>query len=436
MKYGDAVETIRPSMAMQRKLFESILLSTTGEPIKQFQEYFCHQAYEAWRYKVTQGDLDNVQFVGKICDELYRLHKEEFLELASAVLEEKSNVADILQQSERRYYEADDDDNDAKLTSALNHYKAFFESALRLWSSIPYFYAVRVLGVKSEAKDASDFLRVSSGEKYQCLKARIVYLLQQGKLSDLVNNFSNQLRNAGGGHDSYEFLDDGSVKLHISKPKSGKTKTMILTYSEIKEHIDGARKAIWILRNGLFTFLNKNPRALAEVSRKTPLKIREINVQLKSDARDRVFKLNSFDYDRKKKVATLNLEKRRQFGGRSSELLFGNGERYEIITVATEVKLEEQLFGMLQLTDYLMNDNYPLEQLAIVFTDEDGLISQATFAKEVVRNASKRDKVLPKPMEGVLPIGTYDLYSPISVPYGLGKAVEAQMRIEGYRIVS
>lgn len=436
MKYGDAVDATRPGLAIQRKLFESILLPITGEPIKQFMEYLCHQAYEAWRYKVTQDDLNNVKFIERICNELYRLHKEEFLDLMNAVMEESSSVSDILRESERRYYEADNDGSDSKLKNALDHYKTFFEAALRHWSTIPYFYAVKVLGVDSKAKEATNFLRVSSGEKYQCLKARTVYLFQKGKLCDLVNGFSNQLRNAGGGHDSYEFLDDGSVKLYISNPKSGKTKSVKMTYHEIKEHIDGARKAIWVLRNGFMTFLNKNPKVLSEVSRRKPLKLREIKAELKSDARDRLFDLKDFVYSEKQKEVTLKLEIRKRYGGHSSEILFGNGQRYEVITIATEVKLEEQLFGMLQLVDYLMNDHYPLENLNLVFTNEIGTVFRSTFTKDVVRKSSKKDKSLPKPKRGKLPVGTYDLHSPVTVPYGLGKAVAAQMKLEGCRIVS
>lgn len=435
MKYGDAIDATRPGLAMQRKLFEDILFPITGEPLKQFMEYFCHQAYEAWQYKVNSNDLSNVNFVEQICAELYLKHKVEFLELANAVLEDQSNVADILHESEKRYYEADNDGNDARLKSALDHYKTFFESALRLWSSIPYFYAVRVLGIKTEAKLAKDFLRVSSGEKFQCLRARKVHL-KKGRLSDLVDVFSNQLRNAGGGHDSYEFLDDGRVLLHISNPKSGKTKTATYTFDDIKEEIDKERKAIWVLRNGFMTYLNKNPKVLGEISRTKPLKIREIKSILEHDAYDLLFKLVDFTFDEKNKMAHLKIVKRKYIGGRSTQILFGNGDRYDIVTIATEVKLEEQLFGMVQRAEYFMHNHYQLEKLSLVFTDEEETTHEAIFGADVVSQSSKKDKTLPNPLSGALPIGTYDMHSPVTVPYGLGKVMETEMRLRGYRVIS
>ncbi|MBP9703051.1 hypothetical protein KBD69_05235 [Candidatus Woesebacteria bacterium] len=432
-KYTQALELAKPSLVMQRQLFEKYLQPVSGVPVRQFLEYFYHQGYQAWRYGVKENDLKNVQFVESICSELYFQNHDEFLQIASLVMQEANSVSDILQESERRYFEAEEDDGDARIKSALDHYKTFFEGSLRLWATIPYFYSVRKLGTKSKAKQPDGFLRVSAGVKYQSLKERTLFL-KEGRLSDLVDLFSSDLRNAGGGHDSYEFLDDGGVKLHITNPYSGKSRELVTDYSEIKESIDSVRKAIWILKNGFMVFLNKNPKILEEVSRTQPLKLREIQTALSDKVDEFWMNLLDFKFDSHNGELTLRLEKSKRIRGRSSELLFSTGERFEVITIATEVRLENQLFGIIQLAVWLMSDHYPLKRISLVFLDEEGKQYQVTYLPDMVKR-SKKSEGVPKPLSGQLPVGKYDIRSEISVPYGFGKIMEQQMKNKGYRVI-
>lgn len=430
--YSEAVNIAKPSFVMQKQLFEKYLLSTSGVPIRQFTEYFYHQGYEAWRHRVKNEDLDNVKFVEFMCGDLYSNNKANFVALVSLILIEANNVNDILNESERRYYEGESDGNDAKLKSALDHYKTFFEACLRLWATIPYFYAIKRLGVKSEAKKVEEFLRVSAGEKYQCLKARTLYLTK-GRLQDLVNVFSNELRNAGGGHDSYEFLDNGDVELHISNPKSGKTRNVVTSFGDIKEKIDAARKAIWVLKNGLMVFINKNSTVLTDVSRSKPLKLREVQHELKRRSEDSRIDLTDFKYDSKKHELMIITRKSRNLNHKSSELLFSSGERYEVVTVANKVKLENQLFGVLQNALSLMSD-YVLKDIVLTFVDIDGKHFEVSFSTDAIKNA-KRNNGIPAPTSGALPTGEYDINSAVSVPYGTGKETKLMLSLKGYRVI-
>jgi hypothetical protein len=349
------------------------------------------------------------------------------------MLEGSNDVGNIIRESERNYYEADEDGNDAKIKSALDHYKTFFEASFRHWGTIPYFYSIKMLGVKSQAKNPDSFLGVSSGIKFKTLSERVVDL-GHGKLSELVSDLSSDLRNAGGGHDSYEYIDNHKVKLKIFNPHSGKLeKEMTTSFPEIKDKINEARKTIWILRNGLMIYLNKNPNVLQQVARNKPLKLREIKAHLEELAEEKQLELIDFSYDTKLGVLSLSFEKRKMFSGKSTEILFGSGERFDVITISTEVKLIELLLGILHVASYLMKDGYLLKSLMLKFVDQEDVFVSSYSAKDLLQTKNK--KVLLKPETGETPGGSIEILSEVTVPFGSRLFFVRKLTEMGYKVI-
>jgi len=433
-KYNEALKIAEPKVAITRTLFDKYLKPISGEPIKQLAGYFYDQGYHAWRYGVNESDWKKLELLGYICEKLYKKHKSKFIELVSLVLVDSNNVGDIVRESERNFFEADEAGSDARIKVALDHYKTFFEASFRLWSTVPYFYAVEILGIKSQAKRPVGFLGVSSGIKLKTIRERTIDL-EKGKLSDLVVNLSSSLRNAGSGHDSYEFLDNNKVKLKVTEPGSGKLKEEVVTsYSGIKKKIDEARKIIWILRNGLMIYLNKNPQILQQIARNKPIKLREIKAQLKSLAEERWLELIDFNYEGSEGKLSLGLEKKKRLPCKSTEILLGSGERFDVIAVSTEVRLIEQILGVLQVAAYLMEEHYLLQKVELQYFDEEqGKLVSTYSSNDLLRSKSK--KRLPKPIKGVAPRGLIEMISEVTVPYGSRLLFTRKLTEMGYKVV-
>lgn len=400
--------------------------------------YFYDQSWKAWRLKIGKKELKNMLFVEWMCEELHKNHELELKGLLSSILESSHDAIVRIQQSEKAYFESNSSDDIAKKFShALRHYKVFFESELRLWGSLPYFFICKSFGVKTKCVDPESFVNLPASKKYHALK-NIKTVLAKGNIKNLVSAFDNEVRNAGEGHDSYEITDEGTAVLHIIDPKTGLhrgSKTLELTYSELHNLIDLCRKNIWVLKNGIMVFINNNRAFANTFIRTNPLKIREIKALVSDFANQRWLDLSGFSIDKKQNAVKMKLQYFKKKVGVSKELIFGSGEKYDLIDIETKVEYRDQVLGIIQFLISLW-DQPTLPNLKIeLFDEKEKKIASLVYeAPELNKLLSGKKGEIPKPSSGVVPDKKYKMISTVRVPYGSRTAMEKLIKARGYTV--
>lgn len=126
-----------------------------------------------------------------VCEQLYKDDPSNFSQLVSYLLDQVYDAQERIIQSENGYREARSSkeiDIVKVFSASLRHYKVFFESEFRLWSTIPYFFTVTKHGKKLGGSSPNTFVEIPASTKYQTIKD-IKVVLHKGDLHDLIEGF-------------------------------------------------------------------------------------------------------------------------------------------------------------------------------------------------------------------------------------------------------
>lgn len=439
MKYDDAINTAQPSMAIKQKFYEDFIKPyLKSEPSGQHLAYLLDQGWHAWRLGVKKEDIKNMLFVEKMCKQLYSKQEVDFIELVSYLLDETNDARIRTHSSEKSFYEAEEIED--KFISAVKHYKVYFETQLRLWGTIPYFFACKMLGLKNEGSTPETYVKISASAKYYMLK-NIKTILPYGELKDLIKGFDTELRNAGDGHDSYEITDNNTILMHVLDPKTGKpvgSKKIELTYGELDQMISLCRKSIWVLRNGLTIFLNNNPDFRKKLKSTHPIKISEMKSSVISFADERRLLVEKFEVSSDKKHVDIGLRFKPQVSvGTGGELLFGNGERYDLINVKQIMQAKYQVISVLQYLVYIFKEGNTPEITLELFNDKKERIAELEYvADELIKFfLPKKEENIPIPKKGSVPDFPYSFIFEVKVPYGMRNEAVLLLKSKGFDVV-
>lgn len=439
MNYDNAVKMAQPSMTIKQKFYSNFIEPyLKKEPTGQELTYFAEQSWYAWRLGVKKEDIKNMLFVEKMCQQLYRCEEKEFIELISFLLDETNDAQIRTHSSEKNFYEAES--TEEKFISAVRHYKIYFETQFRLWGTVPYFFACKRMGLKNAGSTPGTYVKISASTKYYMLK-NIQTILPDGDVKELVKGFDTELRNAGDGHDSYELTDNDTILMHVLNPKTGKpvgSKKIELTYEELDKMISLCRKSIWVLRNGLSIFLNNNPDFRKKLKSNRPIKISEIKASIESFVEDRRMCLEAFHISKDRKHVDIGLtfqpqEKERKGG----ELLFGNGERYDLINIRLTMQAKYQIISVLQYLVYIFKKGNTPEIFAEIFNDKKQTIAKLEYEPKELDKffLPKKEENIPIPKVGTVPDFSLTYLGEVKVPYGLKTSAILLLKSKGYDVV-
>jgi len=441
MDYEDAIKMADPNQAIKERFYQDFIKPyLTEEPSPQMYDYFLHAGYQAWRFGVKNDDIKNMLFVESICEELQKRNSKDFFTLLGEIFSEHENARMRKRESERNFYSSSNSENvETKFTNAVRHYKVFFESEFRLWGTIVYYFICNVMGIKNKASDTKSFINVASSEKLFAIK-EVKTVLPKGDVKDLVKGLDNEIRNAGEGHDSYEITDSNTILLKVIDPETGKqkgSKQIELTYGELEGLIQLCRKTIWVLETGVMIYFNNTLEARKGVANSRPLKVREIEGHLSSFAYNRWFILENFAYNKKVNIVEFDLKYVNRKIGKSGEVLFSTGEKFDLIDVETSVKYREQILGIIQyLIRMILPDQLPYLRVRII--NKQSETTDLEFEpKELTKlTLEKSEKNIPKLIKGRYPRGEYRMVNSVSVPYGTRALVSALLTAKSYKIVN
>lgn len=439
MNYDDAVKMAQPSMAMKQKFYSDFIQPhLKEEPTGEKLAYMFDQGWHAWRLDVKKEDVKNMLFVEKMCQQLYQKEETAFIELISFLLEEINDAQMRMHNSEKSFYEAGNIED--KFISAVKHYKVYFETEFRIWGTIPYFFACKRLGLKNEGSTPDTYVKISASTKFFMLK-NIKTLLPDGDIKELVKGFDTELRNAGDGHDSYEFTDNDTILMHVLNPKTGKpigSKKIELTYGELDKIISLCRKSIWVLRNGATIFLNNNPDFRKKLKSNRPIKVSEIKASVEDFAENRRMYLDAFNISKDKKHVDISLRfKPQDRVGRGGELLFGNGERYDLINTKHTQQAKHLIISVFQYLVYILKQGNTPEIFAEIFNDKKESIAKLEYEpKELLKFfLPTKEENIPIPRVGTVPDFPYSFIAETKVPYGKKASAILHLKSKGFDVV-
>ncbi len=429
-----------PGFALKERLFTSTFKPHLKQVLRvENYYYFLDQSWIAWRLRIKKKDINNMLLVEWICEKLYEKDPSNFSQLISYLLDQVYDAQERIIQSEEEYHSAlslDEIDIFKKFSASLRYYKVFFESEFRLWSTIPYFFAVTQYGKKSGGSSPDTFIEIAAGTKYQTIKD-IKIILPKGDLQNLIEGFDNIIRNAGEGHDRYEISDNNTVILHDIDPLTGKSKgkkVIELDLTELTNLIDTCRKTIWILKNGLMLFIINNPDLVKMLKYIRPIKFREIEYRIKAFSDTRWLKVNEFLYNKDLNTLTIHLQYFEKHIGVSSELIFSNGERYDLIDIERKVKYKHQVWGVLQ---YLLSI-WTKEQVSNIdlkiFDNEGHCLSDLTYSNIELKKLLRKKKYEPISSKGTITEEEYIMVVPIRAPSGSRESAEHFLKQKGYTV--
>lgn len=430
-----------PGFALKEKLFTSIFKSHLKQVLRvENYYYFLDQSWMAWRLRVKKKDINNMLLAEWICEKLYEKDPSNVSQLISYLLDQVYDTHERIIQSEEEYHSAlssDGIDIFKKFSASLRYYKVLFESEFRLWSTIPYFFAVTQYGKRSGGSSPDTFIEIAASTKYQTIKD-IKIILPKGDIKNLIEGFDNIIRNAGEGHDRYEISDNNTVILHDINPLTGKSKGrkyMELTLTDLTNLIDTCRKTIWILKNGLILFIINNPNLAKILKYIRPIKFREIEYRIRAFSDMRWLKVNKFSYNKDSNTLTIHLQYFEKHVGVSSELIIGNVGRYDLIDIERKVKYKHQVWGVLQyLLSIWTKEQVPNIDLKI-FDNKGYCLSDLTYSNiELKKLLIGKKKYEPIPLRGTITEKKYVMVMAISVPLGSRKSAERFIEQRGYTV--
>lgn len=410
----------------------------TLEPAPQSYPTLYGLAYEAWRLGIQKEHQHTVRFVNSIHIQLYRHNPDEFLEVLGPVLDETYDSGMKIEAAERVHFNSNQKDIvSAKAEAIIDLYRSLFESEFRLWATVPYFYACRILEAGTKATKTADYKNVSAGTKYGTLLSK-KNTSPYGDLTKLANGFDNEIRNAGGGHVDWELNDDDSILLRVHDPRSGSLKkTLLFTIDEFDQQVKECRRSLWILKLGQVVFLNDNPDCRSHIFSTRPPKAREIQLAVTEFARNYWFSVESLVLNQTRTEARLVLRHAPRQTGVTTHLFFSSGQSFDIVVSQQTAELQPQVLGILQcLLLYFEESDYP--SLALTVRDRQGeLVCEVEYEPGELKKLSLKNenRAIPIPSTGTIPNLKYHMVLENYVPAGSKEKCEESLRSRGEVII-
>lgn len=423
------------NLAAESRYFEVYIQPLLKDPSKRPRNvrYFFHQGWLGWRHSVQEKDVADTQFVISLCEQLYREDEEEFLQVVSSVIDSAEDTGLRTEQAEDALFNAlKGSELETIFSTQLNLYKTLFESDFRLYGTIPYFYLCKKYGKAHKVKDSERFVDVSASEKFHTIK-NTALPMSNGNFPDLVSGFDNHVRNAGAGHDRWETTDNKTVILKVVDDKSGgEKKRYEFTQRELRDILQNCRINLWVLRNGLYIFLENNPDVEKKLTSKRVYKIRDIKESTKAFAINRSFSVVDFKLDNERTRLELSLKYEPPIIGTSEQIFFGSAEAYDIIHLEKKVRYEYQMLDIVKnVLLHLDKNNLPVVLIHMQGKNGEELGTVEYEVKELQKLLEEEGEILvPVPKSGSVPDIECIIDSPVRVPYGQGPEYEKRLKEE------
>ena len=215
--------------------------------------------------------------------------------------------------------------------------------------------------------------------------------------------------------------------LKVVDDKSGAEKKRYeFSQKQFRDILQTCRVNLWILRNGLFIFLENNPEIERKIASKRTYKIREIKEAAVSFAANRNFEIKDFKLDNSKTKLELSVKYSPPIVGRNEQIFFGTAEAYDVVHQEVLVKLEYQILDIVKCCLlYLVKTNLPLVVVNIFDADNSDLGIVEYEKTELLKLLEKEGEVkIPIPSKGNIPEMECKIDVPIRVPYGKGALFE------------
>lgn len=382
---------------------------------------------------MQKEDIDNTKFVITLCEQLYREDEQEFLQVVSSIIDSAEDTGLRTEQAEEALFNAlKGSELEAIFSTQLNLYKTLFESDFRLYGTIPYFYLCKKYGKAHRVKDSERFVDVSASEKFHTIK-NTALPMPDGKFPDLVSGFDNHVRNAGAGHDRWETTDNETVILKVVDDKTGgEKKRYEFTQREFRNILQKCRINLWVLRNGLFIFLENNPEIESKINSKKVYKIRDIRESTKAFAINRSFSVLDFKLDNERTKLELLVKYEPPIIGKNEQIFFGSAEAYDIVHLEKKVRYEYQMLDIVKhVLLHLDRANLPTVSVHMQGEDNKDLGTVEYDVEELQKLLKEEGEILvPVPKVGTVPDIECIIDLPVRVPYGQGPEYERRLKEE------
>ncbi len=366
------------------------------------------EAWRGWALGATSADAPNMLFVEWLCEELAKSHEQEFAALLSSIVERSYDAHVVISTAiSIATHHRMEGDLPERVSTMLKEQKTLFE-AFKHWGSVPYFFAVKAMGAKTEAKTPEQLSLVSAGEKFRTIKGLKITVLARGDLKDLLGRLDNKVRNAGDGHDSWSITDDKKIVLKDIEPKSGTVKGEITFDDEdaLRLYIRDCARALWILEMGINLFKINSPAFWNKVAAGRKFKVQEIRDQLDSFLSDRWMEIADFKLDREKKTCELTIKRIvKRIKTENSSITFSNGQHFAFVQKEFKTPYKHTMLdAMIRLVHFIEPQDMP--QITLRVLDEKGNgIADMDFQPDELQKLYKpaKEENIPQPSRGTWP---------------------------------
>ncbi len=388
---------------------------------------FLGQAYNGWRLGVVVKDMAKVQFIERLCRLMADGYESDFLsllgELVAAAYDSHARMSAATESANTKRLAKNPED---RFSGLLEKHKTLIESEFRVWATPVYFYACKIPKIATKAATPENYVHVSAGTKYHTIKDIAVAMLD-GHLPELLGAIDIRIRNAGGGHDTWEILEDGSIKLYFTNPYSGKRDgERKFTEEEFRSYVKECEKAVWIMKMGLNVFLANNPEVFKKVRSTRKLKATEIKAKVNALLSHRWMRVKEFDYKRESKIAEIVLERvEKTFKAERKSMTFGNGQKFIIIQKEIHSKYKRTILYALHLVVAELEIS-EVPSIHIRVLDRDKVIADLNFKSVELQKLHGKltEETIPQPIAGKWPEDTFSRI----IEFRVDPAFERQMR--------
>ncbi len=426
---------IGSSDALNQLCFESYLMPHLKNISLPNVKYFHGKSFEAWSLNINKQDIETTLFVGKICKDLFEKDKTFLGDLLGGIIEDFHNSSVRVESAERNLHNSRVSSNkevrfERVANDSIELYHVLFESHFRLWSSIPYALLIKGYGLDSKAKDIKEIINVGSGKKFVDIRD-FKYPSKIESIEKLLNGFDNKLRNALGGHESWEITDDDKILVKDVDPKTGKEKKrFLITEKDLTKTIKQARKTLWILEVGVSIFVENNPEVGKSISRNTLPTFREIKQTMEAEAKNLWLDIKEFSFDKDNKEVNISLQYSPKILGEKGQILTKGGS-FDLIKKDFEVTYEEQSLGMIQKILGMVGRDFLDKVCVKVYDDEKSLLSDVIYNEEAIDSLMnvKEGDPIPKPISGEMTDKKYKIEYEIRIPSGMREFGEKALEL-------
>jgi len=427
MDYDKAVEFGGPSEAIKQHCYtKHIRPLLKCPPSSENQMYLLDMAWTAFKLNIKQNEINKVLFVGWICEELVRLDQDYFIELVSGMQEEIHDKDEIVNAAERNFYNSSGSGDLVRIYSDMNKlYHVLFESEFRLWGTIPYLYVCRTYHISSKGFSEKSLVQIGASKKISELQ-KIKTSTIRGNPNELTDGFNVEIRNAGGGHDTWEVTDNGKILFKILDPWKGVpkgSKEIELSIREYNELITRARKTIWILEIGLVIFLINNASISGKINPKKKLKISEIKKHLNAYAEKKWLSVTKLSASDDRKIMNITIKNYPQHFGGGGQLYVGKEAAYDIVDFEENLSYKYQTLYIMQVLVRYFCERGNLPSLIVqILTENDSCLAELEYKPAELEKLylAPDEKNMPIPTRGQLPEDEYTIIWQFPVPIGQG----------------